>query len=152
MAEDTAVLLISRRIGGNLAQLDMISGIGGLVEHDAVFGVQFFLYAVQGFFGFTGLHTDAGQDTEALGLNKDLAFFTFLGTDLVAEGVVGTQEPFAVPAVRENGLFHGFLLSQNRGRFVCQALELAQIGVFLGVFDEHASDEDGFSHRPFAGT
>ena len=53
-------------------------------------------------------YADAGQHAEALGLDEDLAFLTFFGTDLFTESVIGTKEPFAVPACGEDSLLHGF--------------------------------------------
>ena len=44
-------------------------------------------------------NTNAGKNTEALRLNENLAFFTFLGTYLVAVSIVSTDEPVTVPAI-----------------------------------------------------
>ena len=40
VAEDTCIFFVSRRIGGNFTQFHVISGISGLQESDAVFGIQ----------------------------------------------------------------------------------------------------------------
>ncbi len=36
VAKDAGVLLVARWIGSDLAQFDVITGISGLIEHDAV--------------------------------------------------------------------------------------------------------------------
>ena len=99
MAEDTGILFISGRIRGNLTKLDMVSGVSRLEDHDTILGIQLFLYRVQSLFCKTFLNTDTCQNTEALGLNIDLTLFAFLGTNLVAVSIIGTDEPFTVPAI-----------------------------------------------------
>ncbi len=82
-----------------LAQFQMISGVGRLEQDDTVFGVQSFLDRIQRFFGKTFLDADTGEWTEALCLDIDLSFLTFMGADLLPVGIIGTQEPFAIPAI-----------------------------------------------------
>lgn len=84
-----AFSLVPGRVGADLSKLQVISGIGRLQEHDAVFGIQMFLDRVQGFLRKPFLYANACEDAEALGFDKDLTFFTFPGADLVAVGIVG---------------------------------------------------------------
>ena len=99
MTENTRIFLISRWIRSDLAQFQMISGVGRLEQDDTVFGVQSFLDRIQRFFGKTFLDADTGEWTEALCLDIDLSFLTFMGADLLPVGIIGTQEPFAIPAI-----------------------------------------------------
>ena len=80
VTEDTCIFLVSGRIRGNFTQVEVIGGIRRLLKDNAVFGVQPFFDGGHGFFCIPLLDTDAGQYTEALGLDEDLTFFTFLGT------------------------------------------------------------------------
>ena len=66
VAENAGIFFVSRRIGGNLAELDMIPCVGGLQDHNAVFGIQILLHGVESPDGLAALHADAGQDAEAL--------------------------------------------------------------------------------------
>ena len=65
--------------------------------------------------GLAGLHADAGHHAEALRLDEDLAVLVLVAADLVAERVVGAQEPLAVPAVLEHDLAH-LLRLRSRAR------------------------------------
>ena len=87
MAEDSGIFLVPGRVGADLSKLQVISGIGRLQEHDAVFGIQMFLDRVQGFLRKPFLYANACEDAEALGFDKDLTFFTFPGADLVTVGL-----------------------------------------------------------------
>ena len=100
MAEDTAVFLVSRRVGGNFAQFHMISGISGFQKSNAVFGVQNILNTIERLECLTGLFADACQDAEALGLDVDLTLFALVGSDFITVCVIGADEPLSVPAVR----------------------------------------------------
>ena len=71
VAEDTGVLLVSRRIAGDLAQIQLIAGVGGLQQHHTVFGVQPLLHAGKRLRGLSGLPADARHDAHALRLDKD---------------------------------------------------------------------------------
>ncbi len=106
MAEDTCVFLVSGRIRGDFSQLQMIFGVGGLQDHHAIFGIQFFFYGVERLFGKPLLHADAGKRTEAVGLNINLSLVAFFGSDLFAVGVVGAHKPVAVPAVLKYSVIH----------------------------------------------
>ena len=106
MAEDSGIFLISGRIGGNFAKLEVILGVSGLENHDTVFGVQTLLHGIQGALCETFLDADACQYAEALRLNVNLTLAAFLGANLVAVCIVCAEEPLAVPAVCEDGIIH----------------------------------------------
>lgn len=50
VAEDTSILFVSRRIGGNLTKIQVISGVSRLQKNNAVLGFQNVLDRSQGFF------------------------------------------------------------------------------------------------------
>ena len=152
VAEDTGIFFVSRRIGRDLAEFYVISGISGLQESNTVFGIQDLLNAVESGECLAGFFADAGQNAEALGFDEDLTLFTLMGTDLVAVCVICAYEPFAVPAVCEKSFLHDSLFPTHFGSFLVESDQIAERRVFLGIFDKHASDKDGFRHRPFAGT
>ena len=99
MAEDTGVFLVSRRIGGDFAELDVILRVSRLQNHDAVFRIKMFFHGVERRDRFAAFKADACKNAEALGLNIDFAFLALVGADLMAESVVGADEPFSIPAV-----------------------------------------------------
>ena len=117
VAEDAGIFLVSRRIGGDFAQLYVIAGVGRMQELHAIFGIKDLTDTFESLSGLTALCPDAGKDTEALWLDVDLALFTFAGTDLMTVGVIGTYKPFSVPAVRQNSFFHKITLSADLRRF-----------------------------------
>ncbi len=84
----------------------MVLLVGGLKDHDAVLGLEELCGGVESLLGLAGLLADAGHDAEALGLDVDLAVLALVGADLLGVRVVGAEEPFSVPAVREDGLLH----------------------------------------------
>ena len=53
------------------------------------------------------LLADAGHDAHTLRLNEDLTLGALLAADGLAESIVGTAEPCAVPTGGQGGLFHG---------------------------------------------
>ena len=152
VAEDTAVFLVSRRVGGNFAQFHMISGISGFQKSNAVFGVQNILNTIERLECLTGLFADACQDAEALGLDVDLTLFALVGSDFITVCVIGADEPLSVPAVSEKCLLHDIALFAHRCSFVLKSDEIAQIRVLAGIFDEHSADEYRLGNRSFTGT
>lgn len=50
VAEDTSILFVSRRIGGNLTKIQVILGVSRLQKNNAVLGFQNVLDRSQGFF------------------------------------------------------------------------------------------------------
>ena len=67
----------------------------------------------------------------------------------MAVGVVGADEPFAVPSVAQECLFHGGDFRKCALCLVILAHQPAQIRIFSSVLDEHAADKNGFGHRAF---
>ena len=152
VAEDTAVFFVSGRIGGDLAQIQVVMCVARLEDHNAVLGIQVFLDRGQCLLSLAFLYADAGKYAEALRLDEDLAFFAFVRTDDIAVGVISTDEPFAVPACGQNRVIHCFDFSFRFGSLIGQAAVQAELTVFFAVLDEHAGDEHGFRHRAFAGS
>ena len=137
VAEDAGVLLVSRRVGGNFAQLQVILLVGGLQKHDAVLGFQIFVDGFKGLFRLAVLHADAGHHAIALAFDEDLAVVALPGADLVTEGVVGADEPFPVPAVGQHGLVHGVNLR----------LRLVGLGILAPAAKQrHQLRPDGHEH------
>ena len=151
MAEDTGVLLVSRRIAGDLAQIQLIAGVGGLQQHHTVFGVQPLLHAGKRLRGLSGLPADARHDAHALWLDKDLTLGALLAADGVAESIVGTAEPRAIPACSQDGLLHRVNALAGGGSLGVKAQMVAQLGVFVAVLNEHARNEHALRHRTLAG-
>ena len=83
VAEDTGILLVSGRIGGDFAKVEVIGGVRRLLKDNAVFGIEALFYGSHGLLGIAFFYADAGQYAEALGFDEDLAFLTFFGTDLL---------------------------------------------------------------------
>ena len=52
------------------------------------------------------IHAHAAHDAVSLGLDEDLAVLALPGADLVAECVVGADEPFTIPAGVQDGFPH----------------------------------------------
>ena len=63
VAEDTGILFVSRRIGGNLTKIQVILGVSRLQKNNAVFGFQNVLDRSQGFFCQSFLDTDFSKNT-----------------------------------------------------------------------------------------
>ena len=151
VAENAGIFLVSGGIAGDLAQLQMIAGVGGLQQHDAVLGVKPLFHALHGACGLTALLADAGHDAHALRLDKDLALFAGRAADNMTKGVIGAAEPFAVPAAVKHRALH---VGHGLFRLRCLAVKAemaADIRPGAAVFDKHAGDEYALGHRPFAG-
>ena len=69
----------------------------------------------------------------------------------MAESVVGSQEPFSVPAVLPDGIFHVPDGLPDVGFLIDQAQPAAEVGVLAAVFHEHSRNEYGFRHGAFTG-
>ena len=102
----------------------MIGGIGRVVQYHSVLALQTLLGAVQCLVAETVFQSDASHGAPALALDEDLAFFVLITTYLVAEEIVGTEEPFAVPSM----LLHGFAHCVYR---LLHTLGFCQV-IFLG--------------------
>src|SRR5690242_7487318 len=92
VAEDAAVLLVTRRVGGNLAQLEVIARVGGLQQHDAVLGGQPLAHAVQRPDGGSVVEANAAHHAHALRLDENLSFVVGRRADGPAGMVVGAPE------------------------------------------------------------
>ncbi len=146
VTEDTCIFLISGRIGGNLTEVEVIGLIGGLLENDTVLGIKSLFDGVKSLLSVTFLYADACKYAEALGLDEDLTFLTLGGTDLVAECIVCTKEPIAVPAVFENSLVHLVDLSLSSCSLFVETLELAHLNIVLTDSYKLTCDKYGLCH------
>ena len=147
VAEDSGIFLVPGRVGADLSKLQVISGIGRLQEHDAVFGIQMFLDRVQGFLRKPFLYANACEDAEALGFDKDLTFFTFPGADLVTVGIVGPEEPFPVPAGIQDCLIDCCNLLTGTDCLHSIAEKRDKLRVLFPIFNEHSGNKYGFCDR-----
>ena len=148
VAEDAGVLLVPRRIRGDLPQLDAVAGVSGLQQHHAVFGEQPVAHAVEGLTGAAILDTAPGHAADPLGLHVDLPLVALLGPDGVAEEVVGAPEPGSVPAMLGDGTGH----VGGGGEKPQILLDLAALahdgGELARGHDELTGDEDGLCDLP----
>ena len=147
VAEDTGILLVARGIAGDLAQIEPVGGVGGLEQYHAVRGVQPLLHAGKRLRGLSALLADARHDAHTLRLNKDLTLGALLAADGLAESIVGTAEPCAVPTGGQGGLLHGINVLAGGSGLLGQIQMVAQLGVFVAVLDEHTGNENAFGHR-----
>ena len=99
MAEDTCIFLISWRIRGDFAEIQIILGVGRLQNHDAVFRVEALFDGLQCALCEPLCDADSGEDAEALRFDENLPFLTLFGADFLRLCIVSADEPFAVPAV-----------------------------------------------------
>ena len=84
----------------------MIGGVGWVVQHHSVLALQALLGAIQCLGAEAFFQSDASHGTPALTLDEDLAFLVLVAAYLVAEEIVGTQEPFTVPSMLLHSLVH----------------------------------------------
>ena len=91
VTEDTCIFFISRWVGGNFSQIQIILGISRLQDHDTVFGIQTLFNRIQSFFRLAVIYTDISKYTESLWFDVNLAFFVFFGSDFFAKCIVGTE-------------------------------------------------------------
>ena len=152
VAEDACVLLVSRRIAGNFAQIQLVAGVGGLVQHHAVWGVQSLLHAPERLRGLPGLPADACHDAHALRLNEDLSLGALPAAHGVAESIVGAPEPCTVPACGQGRLLHGVDAPAGSCGLIGKLQAVTQLCILAPVLDEHACNEHALGHRALAGT
>jgi hypothetical protein len=86
--------------------VQVVARIGRLLQHDAVRRGQMLAHRFERAARQAVIQADARQDAEALRLDEDLTFGALLRSDLVAEIVVGAQEPLAIPAVSADRFVH----------------------------------------------
>ena len=151
VAENAGVLFVSRRIAGDLAQIELIAGVGRLMQHHAIFRIQPLFHALQRLRSLTALPANAGHNTHTLRFDKDLALRTLFAAHRLAKGIVGAAEPCSVPASRQRGLLHGLNALAGSGRFLIQMQVVAQFGVLPAILDEHTGDEHALGYRTLAG-
>ena len=155
MAEDAAVLLVAARVGGDLAQLDAVGGIRRRQDGGAPIAGQSVLDRRERLLRLAVLQANAGHHAHALRLDVDLALGVGVGADRARIGVVGAQEPLAVPAGGfgglldlRHGLAHGRRLGGSgvRGHAAVSAEAFEDLGILAAVQHEHAGDEHRFGH------
>ena len=147
VTEDPGVLLISRRVGGDLTELHVIPCIGRLVQYDTVLALEALLHGRECRCGLAILDTDAGHDAHALWLDEDLALLTDVRAHRIRVCIEGTNEPLAVPAGGFDGLDHRSDFLIDGGSLLTKADMTADIRILLSVLHEHAGDEDRFRDR-----
>ena len=143
VAEHGAVLLVSGRVGGDLAQIVVVFRVARPEDLDAEIVAEVFLRGGQRA-AAVFRPADACHHAEALRFDEDLSFFVQAAPDRAFEGIIGAAEPFAVPAVREDCGLHVICFLLHSGRLFGKADPFAEGGIFLRVFDEHARDENAF--------
>ena len=151
VAENTRVLLVSRRIGSDLSQFRMVDGIGRLMQHDAVPGIQVLFDTLKGSGRLAGLDADTRHHAHALGFNVYFPFFADAASHRSGEGIIGADKPFSVPAGIQDDLFHVLDQAADLLRFLRKSPMPAQVCIFQSVFDKHARNEDALRDRPLAG-
>ena len=128
----------------------MISGEGGVVEHDAVFAVEAFFYRVERFVHQALFQSDARHRAPALTFDEDFSFLVLVATNLVAEEVVCTQEPLTVPSILLYSFGHGISRFLHSLGLVFLADFLAECYIVLGGDNEEAGNHQRLSLRTFA--
>ena len=144
VAEHTAVLLVAGWIGGDLTELGVERGEGGLVEQDAVVRVEPRVDRVECAVGVCRLFADAGHHAHALGLDEDLSFRVLARSNRVPEVVIGPEEPVAVPAMGHNRVGHLRNVFRRRCCDVGETVSCGHICVLLAGVDEQSGDEHRF--------
>ena len=99
VAEDARVLLVAGRIAGDLAELRVVAGERGLVEDDAVLGVEALVHALERLPGAAVPGPGAAEHAPALALDEDRALLALVRADRAPLGVERPQVPVAVPGV-----------------------------------------------------
>ena len=148
VAEDAAVLLVAGRVGRDLAELQVVAAVGRVEDDDAPRRVEVLLHAVERPDRVALVGADARHRAEALRLDEDPAVLARLRADLVAEVVVGAQEPFAVPARLADGLLHLRGLALGQRGLVLAAGEARERGVVGRDVAEHLRDHHGLGVLP----
>src|ERR1039457_2287136 len=121
VTENSRVFLVARRVGRNLAEVQVVARVRRLLQHDAMRRGQVLAHGFERAARQPVFDADARQNAETLRLDEDLSLGALLRSDLVAEVVVRAQEPLAVPAVPADGFLHARAFGQITGGFVCMA-------------------------------
>ena len=114
----------------------MISCEGRVVEHHAVFAVKVTLAGVKGLAYHAFFHSYAGHSAETLRLDENLAFLVFMGTNLVAVEVIGTEIPLSIPSVLLYGLNHIIDAACRAFSLNLQTTGTAQLGILTTAEDK----------------
>ena len=136
VAEDAGILLVASRIRRDFTHFYVIGCEGGVVEHHAVFAVKVTLARVESLAYHAFLHADAGHGAEALRLDEYLAFFVFMGADLVAVEVIGTEIPLSIPSVLLYRLDHIIYAACGASGLNFQTTGTAQLGILATAEDK----------------
>ena len=148
VAEDAGVLFITFRIGTDFAVVNIVLGVGRVVQDQAVLAFQILFCGVQRFVAEAFFRPDAGHGAPALALDENLSLFAFAGANLVAKIIVGPKEPFTVPAVLFNGSFHSGH-SRLYGGGVAIPYPLQELGKIPALGHKQAGDHQGFGLGAF---
>ncbi len=151
VAEYAGVLLITARIGGDLAVLNLICGERGIVQYQTVPGVQVFVDALKGLDIIALVLAETCQNAPALRLDEDLALLALVRAYLVAVVVVCAEEPLAVIAELYSVLAHFLDLSLGALSLSLVALETAHSGVLGRDKAEHTRDHHGLRRLRIVG-
>src|ERR1019366_5892389 len=141
VTEDACVFLVARRVRGDLAEFEVILRVSRLLQNDAMFGGEQLARGFEGSHRESILDADAGEGTEPLRFNEDLALCIFLGADLAAEIVVGTDKPLAIPSMLANRGFHLGYLRQVSGSLGSEAAMLGDIREFAAGEHKQGGNE-----------
>ncbi len=141
VAEDPRVLFVSRWVRGNLAEMQIVARIGRLLQNNAVFGCEMFAGGFERLLGKSIFQADSGKHAEALRLDEDFAFRTFVRADLIAEIVISADEPLAVPTVLMDGLVHLLRFGEIAFRLIFMTAVLGNRRQFFSGENEEAGDE-----------
>ena len=143
VAEDTSIFLIAARISRNFTVLDVVLGECRLVQNQTVCRIQILVYALQSLQVCAGLLAAAAHNSKALRFDEDLALFALVRAHLLAEVIIRTQEPFAVPAV-----IHDVLLHLVDGSLcLCSTSLVALLLAHSHIFRTSVSEQRSNHHR-----
>ena len=121
MCEDTSVLLVSARICRDLTILDVVLCICRVVQNQTMLCIQSLVDSSKRLHVTALILTDLRHDCEALWLDEDLTFFTFLRAHLLAICIISTKEPVTIPGRFHNVCLHLIDLSLSSCSFVILA-------------------------------
>ena len=93
-------------------------------------------------FGEAVVLADSGHGAHALRLNEDLSFLARIRSDLIPVGIIGADEPFAIPACRLHAFDHAGLFFPYKGRLLRFADQLGDFRIVICHIDIHTGDKD----------
>jgi len=95
--------------------------------------VESFLHGVKGFGDQSLLFADPGHGAPSVRFDEDLAFAVFAAANFVPVKVIGSEEPFSIPALPFEGLFHSLDMVRDAEGFLFPAQAAAQAGILSAV-------------------